>query len=446
MKEKIKPIGIEEKQESVADDGNRERASGRTFEGVSEQPEKFSILEKGKDYEITRTNPSVKTNEEIGKYFVFVNPSKGTKNLMVSPPHWRTVSSPDFSGMVNFQLPNGDMASEPFFEANTKGVGYLKPTARGSSLDEECDQWMVKDEFGAEPFGYRMLGLANLEDFESSDGEDSTIDKSMRLLQAGLRVEAFWGVAKLNNVVYKGKPMSIQELRDKKIITSRKTFQPALVIRLFKTNSRIEEAYRDEKRRNALFDKAFEIYNKEERIKHPDNSVKLHKGNIGEERKFFAIFFERMGTNLAVLFNEGMHSLYLHSSNVTLAAEIADINTMTNYKDEKQKHFVKKYRGVRFGHLKDTRDIAYGLRFLAKAGRKAGLHIGSHEARYNAFMKGFREKIDNEQLRQQDTDPQKAEAWVSQIAGAVIVRRKRLAPLVHYGIEDWPINGPEESQ
>ncbi len=451
MKERIQPMQLKTRQQEDPEEAAPEqiedgdRGSGRTFEGVAERPEKFSTLEKGKDYELVRTNPAVETNQPIDKYFLFVNPSGGTETRLASPPHWRSVSTPDFSGSVRIEPPNAEATHEPFFEANTKGIGYLKPSARGASVDEQ-NRWMVKDNFGAERFGYKMLGLAKLGEFESTDEKPSLIDRSMHLLGAGLRTETYWGIAKLNNVIYKGQPTSIQELRDKRIITSRKTFEPALAVRLFKTNSRVEEAYRDDSRRHALFDKAFDVYNKEQRAKHSEDPRELHRGNIREEREFFATFCERMGTNLAVLFNEGIHCLYLHSSNITLAAEIADIGTMANYRDEKQKDFVKKHGGVRFGHLKDTRDIMYTLRYLSQAARADGLHTSTREALYNAFMKGFRDTLDPEQLRQRDTDPQKADAWVSQIAETVLVRRERLVPLVSYEIEDWPIKGPEESE
>src|SRR4051812_8299499 len=131
MRERIQPLrqmqhkpGQQDQEEAASEqiEEGTDGGSGRTFEGVSERPEKFSTLEKGKDYEIMRTNPAVETNEQIEKSFLFVNPSGGTETRLASPPHWRSVSTPDFSGSVRIESPNEGVAHESFFEANTKGV------------------------------------------------------------------------------------------------------------------------------------------------------------------------------------------------------------------------------------------------------------------------------------------------------------------------------------
>jgi len=410
---------------------------GRTFEGVQEVNEQFTSLEKGKDYLLIETNPEVKTEKKLEDYFIFINPSNGTETRKVTPPHWRTVTTPGFKGEVELESGKKDV----FFEANTKGVGYLKPSSMGDSLDEVYDTWIKKEEGeGEHLYNEKILGLADVESFKEVKDDDDLMQKTMHLARAGLRVEVYWGVAALIKAVYRGELVPIDDLREKGVIPKRRRFEPAMAVRLFKTNSRIEEAYRDSERRVPLFKRAFQTFNEEEKAKNPEHPELLHIGNVEDEEKFFKTFAGRLGKNLAVLMNEGFYSLALHSSNITLAAEIADAESFKHHSKETEPTLREKYSGVRYGHIKDARDLAYDLRFLTKAGRDAGLHTSKRVELCAAFMESFLASLDKESLKTQGTDPEKAIEWVSKIFTAVITERQRLPSLRHYAMEEWPIS------
>ena len=142
---------------------------------------------------------------------------------------------------------------------------------------------------------------------------------------------------------------------------------------------------------------------------------------------------------MATLLNMGSAHSYLHSSNVTMAAEIVDVGTIGHYSAEKIKDLIQIHHGVRRAHLKDMRDIAYDLRYLLGAGTTAELHTGKREDLARVFMDGFSFVLNSSQAQAQETDPVKARAWMQKIIDTVIVQRENLHSLSYHDVEDWDI-------
>ena len=162
-------------------------------------------------------------------------------------------------------------------------------------------------------------------------------------------------------------------------------------------------------------------------------------GNKEHERIYFKEFFRRMGQNMATLLNIGYIHFYLHSSNVTMAAEIADIGTVGHYSKMKDKVWAKSYNGVPLPHIKDMRDVVYGLRYLMKAGKAADMHTGKRQDVADAFMEGFDAAFGASKAQEQGTDPSKARAWMRKIIDTVIVQRENLPSLLYNEVEDWGV-------
>ena len=234
-----------------------ERSGGREIKGLFAKPEQFSKLERDRDYEIASTNPAITADQPLEDFFIFVNPSGGTETRVVQPPHWRAISSPNINATLRITAEGGER-NVTFYTANTKGVGYLKPTARNKTLDT-MDEWVIEDQADEQISGYKVLGLSG--EHEYLQGE--IIEKSNFLQAQGLRCEVYWGLAKLKQVYYKGKLATIETLKRKKVILNRKNYIPEEGVRLFKTNDRVEEVYESDDRRRELFSSAFETFNKE---------------------------------------------------------------------------------------------------------------------------------------------------------------------------------------
>src|SRR3989338_7240619 len=408
--------------------------SGREIESVESRSEKFLHLEKGTDFEVRKKNGRVVSDRNLEDFIVFISRGSGTESKIVEAPHWRAINDSDVRSSIEISNPDGSVSKDHFYGVSTKGIGYLKPTVKGLNI-EDYDSWAVQDKEGVNDRGYKVLGLISKEEVEGG----SLVEKSERLIGLGLRTELYWGTAELKRLPFRGQMMTINEMRDKNIISPKKTYTPYEVVRLFKMNNRIAEASQSDERRLELFKKAFDVFNLETR----DKGLFLPKVVIGNpelEKIFFEEFFKRMGKNMATLLNIGYDHGYMHSANVTLAAEIADVGTLSPWQKEKDKDKIKKYSGVRRSHLKDMRDMCYGLRMLLMAAGHAGLNAGDRIALQRAFFEGFSDVFDVKQIKTQKTDPTNAATWMEKIFDTVIVKGGHLPPLLHNEIEDWGIS------
>lgn len=407
---------------------SRQEGGGREIANIEVVEEYFSKLEKGRDYDILQENPHVISERNAEDFFIFINPKEGEEMRSIKAPHWRTVSEENIN--IKYILNGKEI---PYYEVNTKGVGYLKRSAKGKNLDR-MDTWVQEDSTGQQQSGYKVLGLSSLREYENGD----IIERAEYLLKEGLRTEAYWAIAQLKQLPYKRKLETIRELKQKNVILDDPNYKPAMAVRVMRMNDRIEEVARSDGRRQEIFEKAFGIFNKEtkdRRLSHPELTI----GNKDHERKFFRVFFSRMGKNMATLLNLGMADYYMHSSNITMAAEIVDVGSITHWQEDKEETLVEKYGGVRKAHIKDMRDMTYALHILLNAGRAQGLAIGSRERLQESFFKGFDAVFDSHEVKQQDTDPRKAHEWMKLIFDTVIIQKERLPSLLHHDIEDWPV-------
>lgn len=413
--------------------------SGREIAGLKEKPEHFSSLIEGQDFLIISQNPNVNASRPVQDFFVYVNPSGGNEEKMVKPPHWRTITDEDvFTEVTVTQVIDGfpEDRKIAFFEVNTKGVGYLKPTVRDKSIDD-YDTWVKEDSTHSEMLGAKVLGMMSRDSYAKTD----YIDQSMMLAGLGLRGEVYWALADLKRVPYKGEMKTIEELKSMGVIIDHQDFKPVEAVRLLRTNTRVEEAYEAEDRRDQIFKDAFETFNKETDFEHAD-FPRLEIGNEAHQRIFYREFFRRMGENLAVLLNIGYSHSSLHSSNVTMAAEFADVGTMSHWNIDIEKgneEWAVAHEGVRLSHLKDMRDAAYSLRKLLKAGRLQGLSRGSRENLKKAFFEGFDSILDSSKLGEQDMSIEDVSEWMNKIIDKVLIKRENLPSLLHYELSSWEL-------
>ncbi len=408
--------------------------SGREIEGIESKPEKFLHLEEGVDFKVVKKNKKIISDKKLEDFIVFISPSTGTETKMVEAPHWRAINDNGIHSSIETSVEGEEPVKDYFYGVSTKGIGYLKPTAKGLNI-EDYDSWAVDDKEGINDRGYKVLGLISQE--EARGGY--LMDKSEELVGLGLRTELYWGSAELKRLPFKGEMLTVDELRDKGVLSPRKTYKPYEVVRLFKMNNRIAEADKSEERRLELFKKAFEVFNLETHDKGLD-FPEIVIGNPEQEKIFFQEFFKRMGHNMGILLNLGFDHGFMHSANVTLAAEIADVGTICPWQEEEDPDKIKKYGGVRRSHLKDMRDMCYGLRMLLKAGKKAGLNTGDRADLELSFFGGFEGVFDSKKVDEQETRPENAKLWMDKIFDKVVIQGENLAPLLHNEVEDWDIS------
>ncbi len=407
---------------------------GREIAGIEPRPERFMVLKEGDDYAIEQKNERVHSDRDIHDFFVFISPSAGSVTRVVEAPHWRVISEHGVHAHVEIPSDSGSSHPVHFYTVNTKGVGYTKISAKGLPF-EEYDTWTIKNKESVEDHGYRVLGFV-------SSGENSRGDimaKSEMLLGRGLRCELYWAVASVKRLPFRGVMLTVPELRARGIISPREDFEPSQAVRLLKMNNRIAEAAQsDSERSRALFERAFQIFNLESQDTRR-SMINLSIGNPEHEEAFFAEFYKSMGRNMAVLLNDGFAHGAMHSANVTLAAEIVDIGTISHWSEEDDAAKIRKYSGVRRESLKDMRDMCYGLRMLIRAGERAGLHWGDAEQLRRAFFEGFDQVFNPEKIATEEAEPEHTHLWMEKIFDVVIVKGGSLPPLLHNEVEDWDI-------
>lgn len=401
---------------------------GREIEGLEPKLELFSPLDIDRDIELLKKNKEIVCDTDLRDLYVFLNPSGGERKLFVEAPHWRTVSHENIRAMYK-----SEQGPEFYYTANTKGVGYLKPTLKlaKESIDN-WDTWRRIDENGVEG----AFGLSDKDDFYADDGD--LVLKSKWLTNQGLRTELFSSFGKLKNMYFQGKLTPVRELRQKGVLPSQKLFVPHIGIRLMKMNTRIAEVKESNPERSKeLFTKAFHIFNLENIHKNL-GFPELIAGDPQSEKIFFETFAKRMGKNAAVFQNLGYIGWQLHSANVTMAAEIIDIGPYQHWKDYGEEEFIREYQGLRRGVWKDMRDIAYGLRFLTQAGSRNGMHIPDAEFLVSSFMDEFSKSLGDNQLEGEGVTRDTLESACHRVMDVVLVERKHLAALKHGAdVPDW---------
>ena len=119
-------------------------------------PEQFSLLEKGRDYSIIKKNDRVTADRPLEDFFVFVNPAGGDIERTVYPPHWRSITAEGHRATTRIRIKKDKGFTDediPFYAANTKGVGFLKPTAESIDFDA-YQSWTRVDPEEQNDFGH----------------------------------------------------------------------------------------------------------------------------------------------------------------------------------------------------------------------------------------------------------------------------------------------------
>lgn len=403
---------------------------GREISGLEPKLERFSRLPE-EQVETLAVNGKIRCNIDLRETMLFVHPQGGDVRRLVAPPHWRSVTQEGVEASVETKH-----GREHYYEANTKGIGYLKPTVKGGRNLDAYANWVRLDEYGLKG-GY---GLADHEDFFDSKGAD-LVKRTKQLTDLGLRTELYWMIGKLKSVYYQGQLVSVQSLREQGVIPSATQYRPEIGVRLMKTNTRIAEvAESDIPRAKHLLAQAYEVFNKETKDKDLPY-LQLTPGEPQSDALFFKVFAQRMGENLAVLVNNGYIGWHLHSANTTMAAEIVDVGPVMTWRDDHSEEGMEVFNGVRRATLKDLRDIAYSLRMLYQAGRKLGASPGSAEEFCDAFTRAFDQLLDDTGLeKKQKTQANDLRNAARRIFQSVLVENKKLGAIKHgYDVTDWNI-------
>lgn len=405
--------------------------SGRSISGLDPKFERFTTLVEDKDYTIREINKKIVVDSSPQEHFVFINPKKGDKGFLVEAPHWRTVTQEGVNASIETSK-----GKDFFYTLNIKGVGYLKPTLKREYTLDDYDDWNRLDEYELEG----AYGLADKGDFFNSDG--SVVVKSNYFIENGLRTEAYWAIGKLHNVIYKGRRKSVGDMQKESKIPSNQKVKPEMALRLLKTNTRIAELKEsDSSRQKVLLKEAFDVFNRETKDKNL-NFPELQVNNKENQETFLNEFAKRMGENLAVLQNLGYIGWHMHSSNITLAAEIVDIGPYLPGEDYKgDPEFVSEYEGVWRGALKDMRDICYDLKFLLQAFEDITGENFDKSDFAESFVGGFVSTLESKMLGKNST--MKKEDLIDmcqKIADMVIVQNRRLKALKHGAdVSEWGI-------
>lgn len=415
-------------RQSIETRDNNEQG-GREIRGLEPKLERFSRLQEGADYKLSFVNEYVHANENINDYLVFVNPSGGDISLEIVPPHWRTITAP-----TQAYVKKDDNSKDYFFEANTKGVGYLKPSVKGGSIDD-YENWHRQGFIEGE----RILGICS--DLPGKRSAEKNANISERLINLGLRTELYWGIAELKRLPFHGEMLTIGQLQERGVFmrtNNGRRVRPIEIVRLLKNNTRVEEAYLADERRQQIFHHAFENYNTEAEAL---GEKELDVENQADQEKYFNSFCRHIGSNIAILLNEGLSHGALHSSNITMSAEFADLEPMVHWsQDTKISGWQEKYGGLRVAHLKDMRDAAYSLRRLFKAAREADLKTGSRENLVAAILEGFDAALDVAKAAGQGSEATDCRRWLAKIMERILVERGSLPSLQKSHISQWDIS------
>jgi len=410
---------------------------GREIKGLPVREERFTLLENGRDYRFTEINPQVQGAGDPERYMLFVNPTKGTETRRVKPPHWRTISTEGVGTIRVDARPHTMPRTGYFYEVNTKGAGFLKPTAEGISVDDYDSLISERNE--------RDLKILGFVPTENLMEPKNIIKESMFFFERGMRCEVYWVVAELQAVPFKGEMTSVHELQDRGVISAEyECYSQAL--RVLKDNDRIAEAAKGKNRRKEVFFKAFSVFNQETQ----DVGLEFPELDIADpehQKIFFQEFFRRMGANLGILIDSGTYHYHLHSANITMAAEFVDIESCVHWRMVGEQ-INTSFSGVRNMHIKDMRDLAYCLKRLLYGADKRGMNYGDRNELVQMCLSGFNSSVNAKSLkRRQETDPKNVKKWLESILQEVIVEGKKLQALNNAGImkpdgsrfsvEDW---------
>jgi len=245
----------------------------------------------------------------------FVDP-KGETELNTHPHHHRAAWLPDV-GMTDDQ-------DNVYFQTTIKGLGYLYPEGYQSKKDNfygKSNSDITVQKSVEDPWGYKVLGLFDRRNIAS------LIDNIQKLKQSGLRCEELAGALEMKKVLLNGDPVDIITLRNyltneaekqgfpQKYLDDLKGFEPALLIRVVRDNTRIQDfcsATIREKER--ILAEVFKRLNQENECSQKDK--RYDSSNPESIRQYLEDFFAQSGKNLAIMQNNGAMMTYFNSGNI----------------------------------------------------------------------------------------------------------------------------------
>lgn len=403
---------------------------GREIAGLPVRKETFLVLAPGRDYEGAQLNSSVESNCDWSRLIAFIYPGIDESqyddviSLDIKAPHWRSVS---FTGKEPESAFVAKYLSGYYFNANIKGCGFTKPSVKEGHHLSQYETWTPTEaRFGNNFVHFHTLGIAPGQEFLLSGlpvdfKDNSIVTFSKYLAESGIRTELYWSVVRLKKIPYQGEIYSVEQLKQIGVLPDYDDFEPHIGVRLFRTNTRIAEALDSEERRASIFHEALNVYGLERNMEqglvneygalindNPEESKNLFDPlNKEDQKEFFMNFCYRLGKNLGLLISDGFSHKGLHSANITMAAEYADIGTMTHL-DCFSTADRKKYFGVHQAFLKDIRDSAFCIKLLRKAAVEhnnpkdpnsyiseiGSLELGSKDQWFSSFMRAFEDNLD----------------------------------------------------
>jgi hypothetical protein len=411
--------------------------SGREIAYV-ETPERFEQLQEGKDYSVLTENRQVQSSQNWKDCLVFVNPVIGETTLDVQTPHWRSITFEDVNATV--KLNNGSSAQ--YYAANTKGVGFLKKTDGGIGDGiESFKTWTPKKgDLPDEELHHKILGLAPKGEFITPYG--SMVDNTLAYTEDGMRTELHWGTVELKTIYYQGEPQSIAALRKQGVIPKDPTFIPCMGVRLFRTNTRVQELTEEGSyKTDMLWMHTIDVFNRETTDSSLDIPLITPDGkNISILLRVWA---ERIIKNLSVLATLEMRHSFLHSANITLAAEFADVQTTTPL-EHISYPYNEKIDGLPVAMIKDMRDALFVIKILVQSAKKKyRLPSQFEEELAKHLIHEYMAACSNS-----DTSiVQAASTWMERMVHGMFIQKKKLSPPVSfkYGnnlkqiIQSWQI-------
>ena len=379
--------------------------------------------------------------DQYAEDYMYVLAEDGDVSLPGNAPHWRAINNDGKNEGRNngklFGYETKDGQTQYYFEVNTKGIGFI----RREMVDcNDADTLKGVNENGVE-INY---GLSWAADYDMFDGDLVTLTK--KLTEQGVRTELYWSVAEVDAVPFNGRVLKTQEAKEKGVIHNDDTMNPSLGVRLLRSNYRVEEfAKCDEDRRVEILKSVFENFNKETEMTGRD-VPKLTLEEADGQEVYVTETVKQYTKNLAVLINNAMTYMFMHSSNLTMMGEIVDMGAVMSLKKtpRKQDNYDARfafYDGIRMGHIKDMADLCYGVKSFVESLEKAGLNAPDMRTLVDDMMQEFTNSFNAESSIKSDkeSNPEKIVSAFSQIADHILIRGGTLENM-KYGVEGLPFN------
>jgi len=351
---------------------------------------------------IAYQNQNLKLPFKLESLAYFVDP-KGEKELITHPHHHRAA-----------WLPNVGMADERgniYFQTTIKGLGYLYPEGYKSKKDNfygESNSDITVQKSVEDPWGYKVLGLFDRRNVAS------LIENIQKLKQSGLRCEELAGALEIKKVLLDGEPTDITMLRNyltdeankqgfpQKYLDDLKGFEPALLIRVVRDNTRIQDfCSASVKEKKEILMEVFKRLNQENECSQKDK--RYDASNPDSIKDYMEDFFAHSGKNLAILQNNGAMMTYFNSGNITLSlGEVVDLDSIIFLDKGFSAHITPDDQmGIPKGYKKDIRDQIYALgkMFIKAFDELIKVDISLREKLTKVFVDSYEKNIDPEKMK-----------------------------------------------